>query len=454
MPRPKSRPAKPDDGEKEPAAEAPKKEPPAATPESPAPAPKESDEESQETEAPPRARQRRHRPRKHERFPPAPATRRLARELGVDLARVAGTGPGDRVSEEDVKAFVRAMVTSQATGRADVKTPPLPDFSRWGEIEKRPVDGIRRKTAEQMSLAWSLIPHVTQHDLADITDLEVFRKEQDGKGPKLTVTAFALKAVAIALREFPQFNASLDAAAGQLILKKYYHIGVAVDTERGLLVPVLRDVNTKNVRVLAQELADVAEKTRQKKIQLEGLRGGTFTITNLGGIGGTGFSPIVNYPEVAILGLSRGRVQPVIHGGAGRRRACCCRCRCRTIIASSTGPRRRGLCAASRRCWRSRSSCCWTHDGGEPSPVRGRVAAPRNRVPPPGPLRGSARRLTIERMRPALLANSKQPTPQVGSVASLLHTPRPLAVLRHPEVSAWTPWPSRTSRSAAATDAS
>src|SRR5208282_3242012 len=136
------------------------------------------------------------------------------------------------------------------------------------------------------------------------------------KGPRLTVTAFALKAAAIALREFPQFNASLDQAAGQLIVKRYCHIGVAVDTERGLLVPVLRDVNTKSVRALAQELADVAEKARQKKLAPDDLRGGTFTITNLGGIGGTGFTPIINYPEVAILGLSRGRLQPVIHADA------------------------------------------------------------------------------------------------------------------------------------------
>ncbi len=245
-----------------------------------------------------------------------PATRQLARELGVDLARVTGTGPGGRVSQDDVKAYVQQVVANPATSSAGVPAPKLPDFSKWGEIETQPLDSVRRKTAEQMSLAWSLIPHVTQHDLADITDLEAFRKEREGKGPKLTVTAFALKAAAIALREFPQFNASLDHAAGQLILKRYYHIGVAVDTERGLLVPVLRDVNTKSVGALAQELTEVAEKARQKKISLDDLRGGTFTITNLGGIGGTGFTPIINYPEVAILGLSRGRLQPVVHGGA------------------------------------------------------------------------------------------------------------------------------------------
>jgi pyruvate dehydrogenase E2 component (dihydrolipoamide acetyltransferase) len=171
-----------------------------------------------------------------------------------------------------------------------------------------------------MSLAWSVIPHVTQNDLADITDLDAFRREQDVKakasqGPKLTVTAFALKAAAIALKAMPSFNASLDTDQGQIVLKKYYHIGVAVDTERGLLVPVIRDVDKKSVAELAQELTDIAQRARQKKITADEMRGGTFTITNLGGIGGTGFTPIVNYPEVAILGLSRGRLQPVFNDG-------------------------------------------------------------------------------------------------------------------------------------------
>jgi pyruvate dehydrogenase E2 component (dihydrolipoamide acetyltransferase) len=191
----------------------------------------------------------------------------------------------------------------------------LPDFARWGPVETRPLEPLRRRTAEQMSLAWNLIPHVTQHDQADITDLDAFRRQQEGKGPKLTVTAFALKAAAIALKQFPQFNASLNMAAAQLILKCYYHIGVAVDTERGLLVPVVRDVDRKSVQQLAQELAELAERARQKKIAADEMRGGTFTITNLGGIGGTAFSPIINYPEVAILGLSRARLQPVVRNG-------------------------------------------------------------------------------------------------------------------------------------------
>jgi pyruvate dehydrogenase E2 component (dihydrolipoamide acetyltransferase) len=244
-----------------------------------------------------------------------PATRRLARELGIDLAQVHGTAPGGRVVQEDIKAFVRGLASAGPGRAAGRQEPALPDFTRWGEAERQPLDGIRRKTAEQMSLAWSLIPHVIQHDLADVTELEAFRKEQEGRGPKLTITAFALKAAAIALRQFAQFNASLDLQNNQLIVKRYIHIGVAVDTERGLLVPVLRDVDQKSVQQLAEELAAVAERARQKKLQPDEMRGGSFTITNLGGIGGTGFTPIINYPEVAILGLSRSRLQPTIRDG-------------------------------------------------------------------------------------------------------------------------------------------
>src|SRR5262249_24205501 len=245
--------------------------------------------------------------------PAGPATRRLARELGVDLRQVHGSAHGGRVTQEDVKAFVRGLASGKRAAGTGVAVPPLPDFERWGPVERRPLDGVRRKTAEQMSLAWSVVPHVTQHDQADVTDLEAFRRQQEG-GPKLTVTAFALKAAAIALQQFPQFNASLDLAGGQLVLKQYYHIGVAVDTERGLLVPVLRDIDRKSIHELAQELAVTAERARQKKLRPDEMRGGTLTITNLGGIGGTGFSPIVNYPEVAILGLSRSRLQPVVRG--------------------------------------------------------------------------------------------------------------------------------------------
>ncbi len=258
-------------------------------------------------------------PSEEKMVPAGPATRRLARELGVDLARVHGTAPGGRVTQEDVKAFVKELASGTVAPvgtSTTVAAPPLPDFERWGPVERKPLDSVRRKTAEQMALAWSLIPHVTQHDQADITDLEAFRKQQqDARGPKLTVTAFALKAVAIALKEFPHFNASLDLAGGQLILKHYYHLGLAVDTERGLLVPVIRDVDRKSVFDLAREMGELAERARQKKLAGDELRGGTFTITNLGGIGGTAFTPIINYPEVAILGLSRSRLQPVVRDG-------------------------------------------------------------------------------------------------------------------------------------------
>jgi pyruvate dehydrogenase E2 component (dihydrolipoamide acetyltransferase) len=248
--------------------------------------------------------------------PAGPATRRLARDLGIDLRQVPGSAPGGRVTQDDVKAYVqRLAATGGVSAGVTGVQPVLPDFAQWGPVERQPLGQVRRKTAGQMALAWSLVPHVTQHDQADITELEAFRKQQEGQGPKLTVTAFVLKAAAIALQQFPDFNSSLDLTAGQLIRKQYYHLGVAVDTDRGLLVPVLRDVDKKSVHQLADELTAAAERARQRKLHPEELRGGTFTITNLGGIGGTGFTPIVNYPEVAILGLSRGRLQPVVQDG-------------------------------------------------------------------------------------------------------------------------------------------
>lgn len=241
--------------------------------------------------------------------PAGPATRRLARKLGVALERVSGSGPRGRVTQDDVIKF------SERGSPTGVAVPALPDFSKWGPIEPQPLDFVRKKTAEQMHLAWSQIPHVTQHDLADVTDLESFRRSQDGQGPKLTVTAFALKAAAVALKEFPHFNASLDLIGERLVRKQYYHIGVAVDTDRGLLVPVIRDVDRKSVHELASELTAIAEKARQRKLSIDDMRGGTFTITNLGGIGGVGFTPIVNWPEVAILGLSRARQEAVVKDG-------------------------------------------------------------------------------------------------------------------------------------------
>ena len=252
--------------------------------------------------------------------PAAPSIRRLARELGVDINQVPGSGPGGRISEEDVKAHAKRLI-SQPVVRAGaaLAAVPLPDFARWGEVERQVMSNVRRKTAEHMSCAWSTVPQVTQFDKADVTTLEELRKRYGKRveeaGGRLTVTAVALKVVASALNVFPQFAASIDAARNEIIYKKYFHIGVAVDTDRGLLVPVIRDVNKKNIVELSVELARAAEKARSRKLALEDMEGGVFTITNLGGIGGTAFSPIVNAPEVAILGISRASLEPVFVNG-------------------------------------------------------------------------------------------------------------------------------------------
>jgi pyruvate dehydrogenase E2 component (dihydrolipoamide acetyltransferase) len=250
--------------------------------------------------------------------PAAPSVRRLARELGVDIRRVSGSGPEGRISSEDVQAFVRsAMSAPQGTASAAAAT--LPDFTKWGEVERKPMSNIRRKTAEHLSNAWNTIPHVTQHDRADITALEALRKEYSPQaekaGGKLTMTAIALKIVAVALRKFPDFNASIDVARNELIYRKSVHVGVAVDTDRGLLVPVIRNADARGIFELAAELAKASEKARAAKLSLDDMQGGGFTITNLGGIGGTSFTPIVNWPEVAILGISRASQEPV-HNGA------------------------------------------------------------------------------------------------------------------------------------------
>lgn len=246
-------------------------------------------------------------------IPAGPSTRRIARELGVDLGHVPGTGRHGRVSEDDVRSFVRGSGSNGSSG-GSISVPPLPRFEDFGSVERQPMSAIRRATARQMSLSWSIVPHVTQSDLSDITDFEAFRKSQT-KGPKLTISAFAMKAVVVLLKEYPVFNSSIDVAGNQIIHKKFYNIGVAVDTENGLLVPVIRDVDKKSIAELAEELTSIAERARQRKLDSKDLTGGTFTITNLGGIGGTGFTPIVNYPEVAILGISRGRLEPVVHNG-------------------------------------------------------------------------------------------------------------------------------------------
>jgi pyruvate dehydrogenase E2 component (dihydrolipoamide acetyltransferase) len=252
--------------------------------------------------------------------PAAPHVRRLAREIGIDIHDVKGTGSGGRISEDDVKAYSKSMLASvvaaaQAPRGTQFAQPELPDFTKWGKVERVSIRGVRRKTAEHLWQAWTTIPHVTQNDKADITELEHLRArfapKAEEAGGKMTVTAIALKVCSSALKIFPQFNASIDLAKDEIAYKQYINIGVAVDTDRGLLVPVIRDVDKKNIVELATELTQLSKKAREKKLTLAEMEGGTFTITNLGGIGGTGFSPIVNYPEVAILGLSRSSMEPV-----------------------------------------------------------------------------------------------------------------------------------------------
>ncbi len=257
--------------------------------------------------------------------PAAPHTRRLAREIGIDIYEVKGTGPGGRISENDVKAHAKVVLAAAATAvQAPARAghfvaPKLPDFAKWGKIERVSMRGVRRKTAEHLAESWNTIPHVTQHDRADITELEQLRArfapKAEQAGGKMTVTAIALKVCAAALKVFPQFNATIDMEKEEIIYKQYISIGVAADTDRGLLVPVIRDVDKKNIVELAVELSQLSQKARDKKITLADMEGGTFTITNLGGIGGTAFTPIVNHPEVAILGLSRSRIEPEWIGG-------------------------------------------------------------------------------------------------------------------------------------------
>ncbi|HXJ79587.1 MAG TPA: dihydrolipoamide acetyltransferase family protein [Candidatus Methylomirabilis sp.] len=260
-----------------------------------------------------------------------PATRRLARELGVDLRLVKGTGPGGRVTDSDVKGSVdSSRATAPAAepappavavplATAGIELPALPRFEQWGPVERQPLSHLRRTIAQRMTLSASVIPHVTHFDRADITELDVIiRKNLDPareRGVTLTLTSFLLKAAALALKAYPGFNASLDPAAGELILKRYYHLGIAVATERGLIVPVMREVDRKPLVEVARELGALAQRVRDGKASLDDLRGGTFTITNLGALGGTGALPIINYPEVAILGVARGREEAVVREG-------------------------------------------------------------------------------------------------------------------------------------------
>jgi len=250
-----------------------------------------------------------------------PAVRKLAREFGVDLGLVKGTGPKQRILKDDVQAFVKESLKQVGGGGLGVGLPgvKLPDFSQFGKIERRPMSKIHRATAENMSRSWLNVPHVTQFDEADITELEAFRKAQKQAGEqlglKLTLLPFLLKACAYALRSYPQFNVSLDTQTWEVIQKEYLNIGLAVDTPAGLMVPVIRDVEQKSLWDLARETADLAARARDRKLTPGEMQGGCFTISSLGGIGGTAFTPIVNTPEVAILGVSRAQTKPVYQDG-------------------------------------------------------------------------------------------------------------------------------------------
>lgn len=248
----------------------------------------------------------------------SPAIRKFGRELGVELDRVTGTGPKGRILKPDVDAYIKLQVQRAQSGLFTGITPPkLPeiDFSQWGEIERIGLNKIRRITGETLQQSWQTVPHVTQFDEADITELESFRKGKNDSitdgGSKITLLPFIMKAVVAALKAFPEANASLDTSRENLILKKYFHLGIAVDTPQGLVVPVIRDVDQKSIRQLSDELTDVSERTRSRKITPAELKGASFTISSLGGIGGTWFSPIVNAPEVAILGVSRATMKPI-----------------------------------------------------------------------------------------------------------------------------------------------
>lgn len=251
--------------------------------------------------------------------PASPATRRAARELGVDLRQVKARGPKGQVTTEDVQAFAESKDTGTAKARPGRReAPELPDFEQWGPVQREKLHSIRRATARQVTQAWSQIPHAIHHDLVDITELEQFRQQHKGRvedlGGKLTLTPLVIKAIAALLREFPRFNASLDTEHEEIILKKYYHIGVAVQTDRGLLVPVVRDTERKSLAEIAVTLTELAKRTRAGEASRDDLNGGTFTLTNPGPLGGTGFDPIINHPEAAILGLGKAQLQPTVQG--------------------------------------------------------------------------------------------------------------------------------------------
>jgi pyruvate dehydrogenase E2 component (dihydrolipoamide acetyltransferase) len=248
----------------------------------------------------------------------SPSVRKFARELGVDLGRVEGSGRKGRITQEDVQNYVKRALSQPAGGGLGVAPMPEIDFAQWGEVEAKPLTKINKLTGQNLHRNWVTIPHVTQFDEADITDLEDFRKsmaaEYKDKGIKITPLVFLMKAVVSALKEYPRFNASLDATSENLIFKKYFNVGIAVDTPDGLVVPVVRDVDRKSLVDLATELGEISQKARDKKLKTSDMQGGCFTISSLGGIGGTQFTPIINAPEVAILGVSRSKMQPVWNG--------------------------------------------------------------------------------------------------------------------------------------------
>ena len=310
-------------------------EPPAAAPPSPIDATVGDDEEHShampEVPAPPtedgpvsEARVQ----REVQGIPPAasPSIRKLARELGINLSRVRGSERGGRIVMSDIKRYIQALQHASGAHRPSAAppqavasarpAPPTVDFAKWGPVERKKVTKLRATISQRMAASWLTVPRVTQFDDIDITDVMVLKKKYDArfekKGARLTVTAFALKALVETLKSHPILNASLDEEAGEIVMKSYYHIGIAVDTEQGLIVPVLRDVDKKSLREVAAELSELAERTRRREVSLEEMQGAAFTVSNQGGIGGGHFTPIINTPESAILGIGRGTMKPVV----------------------------------------------------------------------------------------------------------------------------------------------
>ncbi len=243
--------------------------------------------------------------------PAAPSVRLFAREIGIDINVVPGSGTGGRISIDDVKKYAKSLNTSRPAGGGGITHQPLPDFSKWGQVRREPMNNVRRKTAEHLSNAWNSIPHVTQFDKTDITELEKLRKRFSNDKRKLSITPFIIKVLAAALKQFPEFNSAVDMTTNEIVYKSYINIGVAVDTDRGLIVPVLKNVDQKSIMQISDELTQIASRARERKTTMDEMTGGCFTVSNLGGIGGTFFTPIVNSPEVAILGVSRGVMEPI-----------------------------------------------------------------------------------------------------------------------------------------------